>query len=139
VADPRPTSFEVDATRQLRPEDVDPEKKIAQAAEPDTNEFEPRRSKEIEPAEHLSALPTMLSEVEDPLSPVLTPERSVSLTEQRQSTDRQLALEKTRSKPISMTRSADGTILVDWYTTDDPDNPKNWSQRKKMFVLIQIW
>ena len=27
-----------------------------------------------------------------------------------------------------------GTVLVDWYTTDDPSNPQNWTLRKKIFV-----
>ncbi|GAM88198.1 hypothetical protein ANO11243_062290 [Dothideomycetidae sp. 11243] len=33
----------------------------------------------------------------------------------------------------------DGTILVDWYTTDDPENPQNWSFGKKAFVSTQIY
>ena len=28
--------------------------------------------------------------------------------------------------------------LVDWYATDDPANPQNWSQKKKAFVAFQI-
>jgi DHA1 family multidrug resistance protein-like MFS transporter len=28
--------------------------------------------------------------------------------------------------------------LVDWYTTDDPENPQNWSFGKKAVVLLQI-
>src|ERR1700759_2008566 len=28
--------------------------------------------------------------------------------------------------------------LVDWYTTDDPSNPQNWSTPKKSFVLLQL-
>ncbi|RFU82172.1 benomyl/methotrexate resistance protein [Trichoderma arundinaceum] len=33
----------------------------------------------------------------------------------------------------------DGIILVDWYTTDDPENPQNWSSQKKAFVVLQIY
>ena len=29
-----------------------------------------------------------------------------------------------------------GTIVVDWYSTDDPANPQNWSLRRKIFVSI---
>ena len=72
------------------------------------------------------------------LSPTLSRQRSLPWTEERLELDRQLELEKTKSKPISLSKSADGTILVDWYTTDDPENPQNWSQGKKMFVLMQI-
>ncbi|KAH7390563.1 major facilitator superfamily domain-containing protein [Pyrenochaeta sp. MPI-SDFR-AT-0127] len=32
----------------------------------------------------------------------------------------------------------DGTILVDWYDTDDIENPQNWSFNKKSVVLAQI-
>jgi len=40
-------------------------------------------------------------------------------------------LAKEPSRPVVPQRTSDGTILVDWYTTDDPANPQNWSQRKK--------
>jgi DHA1 family multidrug resistance protein-like MFS transporter len=42
------------------------------------------------------------------------------------------------SAPIIPTTLEDGTILVDWYTTDDPDNPQNWSMGKKFFVAFLI-
>lgn len=29
-------------------------------------------------------------------------------------------------------------ILVDWYDEDDPENPKNWSSKKRAFVLFEI-
>lgn len=35
--------------------------------------------------------------------------------------------------------ATDGTILVDWYSSDDPANPQNWSSKKKAFVTMQIW
>lgn len=35
--------------------------------------------------------------------------------------------------------SEDGTILVDWYSSDDPANPQNWPSKKKAFVAMQIW
>ncbi|KAJ9645404.1 hypothetical protein H2204_000983 [Knufia peltigerae] len=70
----------------------------------------------------------------------LSLERQISrvFTQERLELDRQLELEKTRSIPISLHKSADGTVLVDWYTTDDPENPQNWSKGKKSFVLLQI-
>lgn len=42
------------------------------------------------------------------------------------------------SRPIEPETLDDGTILVDWYTTDDPENPQNWSFGKKTVVLLQI-
>jgi MFS transporter, DHA1 family, multidrug resistance protein len=47
-------------------------------------------------------------------------------------------LAKAVSMPISPTKLDDGTVLVDWYTTDDPANPQNWSSAKKGFVAFQI-
>lgn len=42
------------------------------------------------------------------------------------------------TRPIVPTRTTDGITLVDWYTTDDPENPQNWSAAKKGFVAFQI-
>lgn len=49
------------------------------------------------------------------------------------------SLAKEPSRPVIPQRTSDGTILVDWYTTDDPDNPQNWSFGKKMFASTQIY
>ncbi|KAF2868490.1 benomyl/methotrexate resistance protein [Massariosphaeria phaeospora] len=48
------------------------------------------------------------------------------------------SIEKGPSRPIEPERLHDGTILVDWYTTDDVENPQNWSFGKKAVVLAQI-
>lgn len=48
------------------------------------------------------------------------------------------SIEKGPSRPIEPEKLDDGTILVDWYTTDDPENPQNWSFSKKAIVLAQI-
>jgi DHA1 family multidrug resistance protein-like MFS transporter len=48
------------------------------------------------------------------------------------------AAKKTQSSPIAPEKLDDGTILVDWYTTDDPANPQNWSLKKKVFVMSSI-
>ncbi|KAF1979282.1 MFS general substrate transporter [Bimuria novae-zelandiae CBS 107.79] len=42
------------------------------------------------------------------------------------------------SRPIAPIRTADGVILVDWYATDDPDNPQNWSSKKKIWTAFVI-
>ncbi|MCJ1246194.1 hypothetical protein MMC30_003399 [Trapelia coarctata] len=34
--------------------------------------------------------------------------------------------------------AADGTILVDWYTVNDPENPLNWSHEKRATVAAMI-
>jgi MFS transporter, DHA1 family, multidrug resistance protein len=47
-------------------------------------------------------------------------------------------VERGPSRPIEPEKLGDGTILVDWYTTDDPENPQNWTFGKKAVVLAQI-
>jgi DHA1 family multidrug resistance protein-like MFS transporter len=42
------------------------------------------------------------------------------------------------SRPVIPDKLEDGTVLVDWYTTDDPENPQNWPYRKKLFVTCLI-
>ena len=39
---------------------------------------------------------------------------------------------------INPSKTADGITLVDWYTSDDPANPHNWSSGKKSIVTVQI-
>jgi DHA1 family multidrug resistance protein-like MFS transporter len=52
--------------------------------------------------------------------------------------EQQLAIERTKTLPILPKKTADGIILVDWYTTDDPANPQNWSSKKRAFVTFLI-
>lgn len=48
------------------------------------------------------------------------------------------SLTKEPSRPIVPQRTSEGDILVDWYTTDDSQNPQNWSQGKKAFASSMI-
>jgi DHA1 family multidrug resistance protein-like MFS transporter len=48
------------------------------------------------------------------------------------------SVERGPSRPIEPEQLHDGTILVDWYTTDDAENPQNWTFGKKSIVLLQI-
>ncbi|KAF2128633.1 MFS general substrate transporter [Dothidotthia symphoricarpi CBS 119687] len=48
------------------------------------------------------------------------------------------SMDRGPSRPIDPDVLDDGTTLVDWYATDDPDNPQNWSSGKKAIVLLQI-
>ncbi|KAJ2983156.1 hypothetical protein NQ176_g896 [Zarea fungicola] len=52
--------------------------------------------------------------------------------------ERQLELLRTRSIAIEPKKTVDGIVLVDWYTTDDPANPQNWSSSKKYFVVLVL-
>lgn len=73
--------------------------------------------------------------------PTLTLQRTQSLpwTEERLQIERTLDAERTVSKPIAPSKTVDGIILVDWYTTDDPANPQNWVASKKAGVAALIW
>jgi DHA1 family multidrug resistance protein-like MFS transporter len=42
------------------------------------------------------------------------------------------------AQPIVPEKTADGIILVDWYDTNDQENPQNWSFGKKCVVATQI-
>ena len=64
--------------------------------------------------------------------------QTLPYTNERLEVEKRLEIERTKSRPILPTRTADGIILVDWYNTDDPANPQNWSQKKKAFVAFQI-
>lgn len=42
------------------------------------------------------------------------------------------------TQPIVPERTHDGLILVDYYNTDDPENPQNWSLTRKGVATLQI-
>lgn len=63
---------------------------------------------------------------------------TIPFTEDRLEIENELALERTKTTPIAPQKTLDGTILVDWYTTDDPANPQNWSNKKRAFVALVI-
>ncbi|KAJ5673661.1 major facilitator superfamily domain-containing protein [Penicillium longicatenatum] len=47
-------------------------------------------------------------------------------------------LEKIKSIPITPKKTKDGAILVDWYYTDDAENPHNWSNLKRGLLATII-
>lgn len=57
---------------------------------------------------------------------------------ERLEVEEQLAIERTKTRPIVPTKTSEGNILVDWYATDDPANPQNWSNGKRALVSIII-
>lgn len=48
------------------------------------------------------------------------------------------SLARPPTQPIVPERTHDGIILVDFYTTDDPENPQNWTLRRKGVATMQI-
>ena len=59
-------------------------------------------------------------------------------TRERFDVEQALEAEKTKSIAMAPTKTADGTILVDWYSNDDKENPQNWSKARKWVVIILI-
>ncbi|KAJ5494302.1 Major facilitator superfamily domain general substrate transporter [Penicillium fimorum] len=76
-------------------------------------------------------------EYSEPLSRA-SAEASLQFTEARLEADEQHEIEKVKSIPIAPKKTKDGSILVDWYYTDDPENPHNWSNRKRILITILI-
>jgi DHA1 family multidrug resistance protein-like MFS transporter len=68
----------------------------------------------------------------------LTRETTRPYTQERLEVEKQIEVAKTKSIALMPTKTADGTILVDWYTTDDPANPQNWTAGRKWLVLAQL-
>ncbi|KAK5998243.1 MFS-type transporter pyvG [Cladobotryum mycophilum] len=60
------------------------------------------------------------------------------MTQERLAEDEQHNLEKTKSIPVVPQRTKDGAILVDWYYTDDAENPYNWSNKKRALIAVII-
>ncbi len=68
-----------------------------------------------------------------------TREATRTYTQERFDVEREEKSLKEFNMPIVAQRNENGDIIVDWYTTDDPANPQNWSSKKKAFVALQIW
>ncbi|KAJ5216531.1 major facilitator superfamily domain-containing protein [Penicillium cinerascens] len=73
----------------------------------------------------------------DVLSRVST-ERTLPFTEDRLEANEHHEIEKVKSTPIVPKRTKDGVVLVDWYYTDDPENPHNWSNTKRALIATII-
>ncbi|KAK5706371.1 hypothetical protein LTR97_001359 [Elasticomyces elasticus] len=119
----------------------------------------------IEKAESFLGPATPLGKEFDDLGMTRTKSKHYSLpySSDRVDAEKQLDLERTQTLPIIPQVTIDGIILVDWYTTDDPANPRkqpdgcttpwmharladssypsvldNWSSRKRGFVTFLI-
>ena len=69
----------------------------------------------------------------------LTREQTRPWTQERFDIEQNETAERAASAVIQPQVTSDGFILVDWYTTDDPANPQNWTSWKKAFVVYQIF
>jgi DHA1 family multidrug resistance protein-like MFS transporter len=68
-----------------------------------------------------------------------TREQTVPWSVDRMATEEREAIERKESRIIVPQKTAEGIILVDWYSTDDPENPQNWSLSKKSWVTWVLW
>jgi MFS transporter, DHA1 family, multidrug resistance protein len=64
--------------------------------------------------------------------------KSLKYDTERIEAESQLDMSRTKSIPIRPVETDSGAILVDWYTTDDPSNPQNWSALKRGWVVFVI-
>ncbi|EXJ94698.1 hypothetical protein A1O1_03095 [Capronia coronata CBS 617.96] len=91
----------------------------------------------------LSTIPTSHSSARSRIGVVttrtITRERTVPFSRERFEVEQEEAIERQQSSIIAPQRTADGIILVDWYTTDDSANPQNWNSWKKAWVSSVIW
>ncbi|KAK1817300.1 hypothetical protein LTR12_008282 [Friedmanniomyces endolithicus] len=107
-----------DGEKSERKEDVTPSRRSSLSTTPDTDD----PSSQATPKE-LSRTPSR------PYTPKPNDiERALSHTSRR----------TTHSNVLAPTKTADGVILVEWYTEDDQSNPQNWSYLKKSLVLLQL-
>lgn len=94
-------------------------------------------------AHGLSTIPTSHSAARSHIGVVttrtITRERTLPYSRERFEVEQAEAIERKQSSVIAPQRTADGVILVDWYTTDDPANPQNWNSWKKAWVAAVIW
>lgn len=59
-------------------------------------------------------------------------------TEERLEEEQIHSIERALSLPVVPKRTRDGAILVDWYYSDDPADPHNWSNKKRLAVSTLI-
>ena len=72
-------------------------------------------------------------------SRIMSREQTRPWTAERFEVEKSETLDRATSAVIQPQKTADGIILVDWYTTDDPANPQNWTSGKKAWVVFIIW
>ena len=91
----------------------------------------------------LTTIPTAASSARRDFNLVTTRTRTREQTTQysaeRFEVEQEEAIDRTRSSVIQPQTTADGITLVDWYTTDDPNNPQNWNSWTKAWVSFHIF
>ena len=87
----------------------------------------------------LDTIETQKSENFEPIQPSIT--AGLERARTREDLERaftQTTVKQTQSRPIEPQKTSDGVVLVDFYSTDDPANPQNWSQGLKALTAGQV-
>ena len=89
----------------------------------------------------LAMIPTAASSgrMQPTASRILSREQTLPYSAQRFEVEREEDEMRTTSTIIQPQKTADGITLVDWYYSDDPANPQNWSSWKKAYVGLLIF
>ncbi|KAF5969123.1 hypothetical protein FBULB1_10403 [Fusarium bulbicola] len=67
-----------------------------------------------------------------------SPQDTQAYTVDRLEADEEHDVEKVKSIPVVPKRTKDGSILVDWYFSDDNENPHNWTNNRRLGVSLII-
>ncbi|KAK2676011.1 MFS transporter superfamily [Fusarium oxysporum f. sp. vasinfectum] len=67
-----------------------------------------------------------------------SPQETQAYTVDRLEADEEHDVEKVKSIPVVPKRTKDGSILVDWYFSDDNENPHNWTNNRRLGVSLII-
>ncbi|RGP79676.1 hypothetical protein FLONG3_2230 [Fusarium longipes] len=67
-----------------------------------------------------------------------SPQDTQAYTLDRLEADEEHDVEKVKSIPVVPKRTKDGHILVDWYYSDDNENPHNWTNNRRLGVALII-
>ncbi|QPC78656.1 hypothetical protein HYE68_009408 [Fusarium pseudograminearum] len=87
--------------------------------------------KETEDVERADSVPVRLHRSR-------SPQETQAYTIDRLEADEEHDVEKVKSIPVVPKRTKDGHILVDWYYSDDNENPHNWTNNRRLGVALII-
>jgi DHA1 family multidrug resistance protein-like MFS transporter len=66
-------------------------------------------------------------------------QQTASISNWQSNLDHTISRAASDGHEIEPTLTKDGNLLVTWYSTDDPENPQNWSSGKKLWISFLIW
>jgi hypothetical protein len=115
-------------------EDPENNEKLVERTNPSTSSQFEGKGTEKRRRESDSSGESTLTEIDD-IRPPLTHTDSVPASVMSHPNP---DLERGVTGPKSRTVDEEGKIIVNWESKDDPENPKNWPRRKKIFNVVII-